>query len=283
MAVGVKNSTGTTQTDDYNLGRGVLMISQLDSSTGRPIEYRDLGNAPAFSLGIDIEELLHQSSRLGLRTVDKRLVISQTANVSFTLEELSADNLALFFSGATATATNPAVVGLTIYQVSASLVKGRWYQLQHQTSGVRAMGIAAADVTVTEDADGTPNVLVLGTDYTVDEEMGMVFILPGGGASEGETLSLTLAAEAGAPANVTQTTGLQVSGVDYAIKFLGVNPADDDQRFELELHSVQISAEGDFSLISEGDLTQMQFTGAAQRNEQALGTSKTMTLTSYDQ
>ena len=63
MAVGVKNSTGTTQTQDYNLGRGVLYIAALDGTTGLPGPYRDLGNAPSFALNVSVEELIHQSSR----------------------------------------------------------------------------------------------------------------------------------------------------------------------------------------------------------------------------
>lgn len=283
MAVGVSNSTGTTQTADYNLGRGIIYIAELDSITGLPKEYRDLGNAPSFSLSIDVEELIHQSSRAGLRTVDKRLVISQTVNISFVLEELSAENLALFFSGESVAATNPAIAGITQYQLTASLVKGRWYPIYHQTTGARALDIDAADVTLVHDLATLNETLVLDTDYTVDEEMGMVFILPGSTVADpGNTLHLTLAAEATAAAT-TQTRGVTTSGKSYALKFIGENPADADQRFEVELHSVQVAAEGDFSLISEGDLTQMPFSGTAQQNQSWLDSnSKTLTITSYD-
>lgn len=285
MAVGVSNAAGTTQTADYNLGRGIIRIAELDSSTGLPVEYRDLGNAPSFALSVDIEELVHQSSRTGLRTVDKRLTISQTVNFNFVLEELSAENLALFFSGETNSATNPAVAGISEYQATASLVKGRWYSIYHQTTGVRALNIDEADVTVVHDKAGGNDTLVLGTDYTVDEKMGMVFILNSSStAVAGNTLHITLAANGGAAANVSQTRGATRSQVDYALKFIGVNPADNDQEFEVELHSVQVSPDGDFSLISESDLTQMPFSGTAQQNENWLdANSKTMTISSYDQ
>tara|TARA_R110002094_G_scaffold220250_1_gene192770 strand:+ start:8013 stop:8867 length:855 start_codon:yes stop_codon:yes gene_type:complete len=282
MAVGVSNNTGTTQTADYNLGRGIIFISPLDTTTGLPVDYRDLGNAPSFSLSIDVEELVHQSSRGGLRTVDKRLVISQTVNFSFVLEELSAENLALFFSGATVTSTNPAIAGITAYTLTASAVLGRWYSIYNQTTGARALDIDSAMVAITEDPGGTPVVMTLDADYTVDAEMGMIFIMPGGTIVAGDELQLVLTADAGA-AVTTQTRGLTSSGVDYAMKFVGENPADNDQRFEVELHSVQVNADGDFSLISESDLTQMPFTGTAQQNASWLDSnSKTMTLTSYD-
>jgi len=283
MAVGVSNNTGTTQTADYNLGRGIIRLSPLDGTSGLPVAYRDLGNAPSFSLSIDVEELVHQSSRGGLRTVDKRLVISQTVNFTFVLEELSAENLAIFFSGATVSATNPAIAGIAEYLADASLELGRWYAIYNQSSGSRALDIAAANLTVVSDKAGANDTLVLNTDYTVDAEMGMVFLLTTGAtAANGDTLHITLAADAGA-AVTTQTRGLVSSGVDYALKFIGENPADNDQRFEVELHSVQVNADGDFSLISESDLTQMPFSGTAQQNSSWLDSnSKTMTITSYD-
>lgn len=286
MAVGVSNSTGTTQTQDYNLGRGVIYIAALDGSTGLPGPYRDLGNAPSFSLNVSVEELIHQSSRAGLKTTDKKITISQSVGFSFVLEELSAENMALFFSGAATTATNPAVAGVAEYQASASLVKGRWYPIYHQTTGVRAMNLTeVGDVTVIHDKAGANDTLVNVTDYTVDLKMGMVFLnTTGSTAVGGNTLHITLAADAAPVASVSQVRGATTSQVDYALKFVGVNPVDGDQQFEVELHSVQVSADGDFSLISEGDLTQMPFTGVAQQNASWLDSnSTTMTITSYDQ
>ncbi len=285
MAVGVGNSTGTTQTQDYNLGRGIIYLSALDGTTGLPESYRDLGNAPSFALSIDVEELIHKSSRQGLSTTDKRLVISQTVNFSFVLEELSSENMALFFSGVASTATNPAVAGISQYQVSDTIVLGRWYTIYDPATGIRAMDITeVADVVVTEDQGGTPVVLTVVTDYTVDLVMGLIFLVPGGGATPGQTLDITLTADAAPVANVSQTSGVTQSGVDFALKFIGENPADGDQNFEVEMHSVQVSADGDFSLISESDLTQMPFSGVAQINTNWPDTaSQTMTITSFDQ
>ena len=278
MGIAGLNTTGTNNPDDYNLKRGILMLALLDSVTGLPQEYRDLGNCPSFTISFEVEELEHASSRQGLRFIDKRIVISQTANIAFVLEEISAENLALFLSGETNNNTNPAIAGIGQYLVTSSSVKGRWYPIQ-DASGNRALDITAANVTVVYDLAGSNDTLVLGTDYTVDEEMGMVFLLSTSvTAVDGETLHFTLAADAGAGATV-QTQGQTVSPRDYALKFLGENPADDDRRFEVEIHSAKVSPDGDFNLISESDLTQMSFTGAAQQNVAWPGDSKTITIT----
>lgn len=286
MAVGVLNTAGTSQPADYNLGRGIIYVAELDTTTGLPKDYRDVGNVPDFSLSIDVEELIHRSSREGLATVDKRLVVSQDVNFSFTLEELSADNMALFFSGSTNQATNPAVAGITQYQLTDSAVKGRWYSIYHQTTGIRAMNLTdAADITIVHDLATLNETLVLNTDYTVDLKMGMVFIMSTSATVDaGKTLHLTLAADAAPVATVSQIRGVSRSNVDYALKFVGENPADGDQNFEIELHSVQMSADGDFALISESDLTNMPVSGTAQKNTNWLDSnSQTMTITAYDQ
>jgi hypothetical protein len=285
MAIGVATS-GTTRVADYNLGRGIVYISQLDGTSGLPVEYRDIGNVSAFNLSLDVEELIHRSSRSGLSTVDKRITISTTINFNFIAEELNAENLALFFSGASTTATNPAVAGIGQYEASDSLVKGRWYPIYHQTTGVRAMNLTEqGDVTVVHDLAGANDTLVFTTDYTVDLVMGMVYLnTTGSTAVAGNTLHITLAADAAPTTPLSQVRGATTSSVDYALKFIGENPADSDQRYEVELHSVQMTADGDFSLIAESDISQMPISGTAQSNASWLDSnSQTMTITSYDQ
>ena len=42
------NTTGLANPNDLNLGRGIIYAAAIDSTTGLPGAYRDLGNAPAF-------------------------------------------------------------------------------------------------------------------------------------------------------------------------------------------------------------------------------------------
>lgn len=277
--MGKLNSTGKPQTEDYNLGRGCIFIAELDATTGLPEQYRDVGNAPAFNISMDVEELVHRSSREGTSTVDKRIIVRQDVQLSFTLEELNGQNLALFFSGDNETPVNPAVAGIAEYQASASLATGVWYDLK-TTAGQRAMDLqAAGDVTVVHDKAGANDTLVLDTDYEVDLKMGRIFLLSTGStAVAGNTLHFTLAANAGAAATLDRTNALTTSQKEYALKFIGENPANADEQVEYEFHSTLVSAEGDFSLINENELTSMQLTGLAQRNSKQPGTSKVLTI-----
>lgn len=274
------NTTGKPNTADYNLGRGILFLSELDPSTGLPEQYRDLGNAPAFNISLDVEELVHRSSREGTSTVDKRIIVRQDIQVSVTLEELNAQNLALFFSGDNDTPTNPAVAGITAYNATTSAALAVWYDLRDGGgTGQRAMDLQqASDVIVTRDPAGTPVVMVLDTDYEVDLEMGRVFFLPTGAIVVGDTVQFELTANAGCAATLDRTNALTQSQKEYALKFIGENPSDADEQVEYEFHSILLSPEGDFSLISENELTSMQLTGLAQKNNKQPAASQVLTI-----
>lgn len=274
------NTTGTPQTADYSLGRGKLYVALLDTATGLPdaAGYRDVGNVPDFSISIDIEELLHQSSQRGLRITDKRVVTQQTMNLSVSLDELSSENMAVFFSGDTATATNPAVAGFATHVLSATVTLGRWYDIK-SASGVRAVDLDPTKVAATETAG--PTVLVEGTDYTLDTKMGRIFLLTTAtNIATGESLSVALTADAGAAAQLQQVTALTKSSEQLVLKFIAENPANNDEQVEFEFHSATLSAEGDFALIGD-DWTVMQLSGVAQAESLATGTARTLTVTTH--
>lgn len=82
-------------TDNYTLGKGVVSFNQKNLATGLYTGERDLGNAPAFSFNIALEKLEHFSSRGGLKAKDKEIISQITPGVSFTLDEINKENLAL--------------------------------------------------------------------------------------------------------------------------------------------------------------------------------------------
>lgn len=264
------NTTGKPNTEDYNLGRGIVYFSNL--SGGLPTDYRDLGNAPEFNISIEVETVEHQSSRQGLRVVDKEVVISQSINLTVTIDELNFENLALFFSGSTGTHTNVSVAGFAEHQMITGAVQGRWYDIV-DSNGNRAYDVQASDLTVEEGATAA----VLNTDYELDSEMGRIFIISGSTVlTAGSDVDVTLAANASARA-VTEVRSLTQSAVTGALKFVSINPSASDAQTEYQFHQVSLKAEGDFSLIGD-EFTTMQLTGVAERNETADADSPTLTV-----
>ncbi len=273
------NTTGTANTADYNLGRGILYFaSPLISSL--PVDWRDLGNCPEFNLSIEVETLEHQSSRAGLKTVDKDVVISQKATVSFGLDELNHENMAAFLAGAKVSHTNVAVAGFSsrLLVPAAQLALGRWYDLT-DASGERAYDVVTSDVIIKNSTDVVT--MVDGTDYTLDTEMGRFFVLSTSSAMAAaiaavEGLNVTLSAEATA-SDVDEVQGLTTTSVVGALKFVAENPANADAKTEYHFHQISLKAEGDLSLIGD-DYSVMNFTGTAEKNTTADAASPTMVI-----
>jgi hypothetical protein len=82
-------------TDNYTLGKGVIFLDKKDPTSGLYIGERDLGNAPSFSFNVALEKLDHFSSRGGLKAKDKEIISQLTPSLTFTLDEVNKDNLAL--------------------------------------------------------------------------------------------------------------------------------------------------------------------------------------------
>jgi len=84
-------------TDLYYVGRGIVSFDRYVD--GLPTGMRDLGNCPRFDLTPATEELPHYSSREGLKTKDKVVVLSAEATIPFTLDEYDLDNIVLAVLG----------------------------------------------------------------------------------------------------------------------------------------------------------------------------------------
>jgi hypothetical protein len=264
------NTTGKPDTRDYFLGRGILYLAELDANS-LPVSWRDLGNSPGLSISVESEELVHFLSRSGLRIADKRITLSQTINLSFQVDEISDNNLALFFTGTTTSITNPAVAGVGTMMapvaITASTELGRWYDLKTAYTGAgNPTAFTADSVPKIRRTSGTPMDLVLGTDYEIDRQMGRVFIKHNAvNVAAGDDIAWYSAADSGAPATLSIMRALKGSVRDFALKFIAENPANSSEKIEYEFHSVQLSADGDLSLIGD-EFSVIGFTGAAQKN-----------------
>jgi hypothetical protein len=268
------NTTGKPSPSDYNLGRGAVLFGTVDATTGKPKEYRHLGHATEFNITVESETLEHQSSREGLKVTDKEVVVSQKASLSITLDEINFDNLALFASGeADSTVANPIQTADAVFTLGEAFKGGRWYDLR-SAAGARCYDLLT--LTPVTFASGT---YTEGTDYELDRVLGRIFIVKSGGL-DGTTVVVTVKQNASAVATVDRVKALVVSTVTGALKFRAENPANNDHVTEYQFHSVNLKAEGDFSLIGD-EFTTMQLTGVAERNEKADADSPTLTIITH--
>lgn len=274
------NSTGQPNTNDYNLGRGAVYFATNNSSTGLPLAYRHLGNAPEFNINLEVETLEHQASLSGLKTTDKEVTVSQTLGLSLSLDEINFQNLAIFMSGNTASHTNITAVATQLYPLADT---GRWYDI-YDSNGNRVYDITAASDVVVSDQTPSSSTLTLTTDYLLDLVMGRVFLnsTATGFVSGTDTLQIDYTATGTPIANIDEVEALTTTTVAGALKFVGENPTDADHQQEFQFHQVSLKAEGDFSLIGD-DFTVMQLTGKAEKNTgtAAAVSQKTLTIRTH--
>jgi hypothetical protein len=266
------NLTGKPQTSDLVLGRGSLNFALLDATTKKPLGFRHLGNCTNFALTMETEVLEHFSSRTGIRSIDREIILTQKCGVSITLDENSYQNLALWLSGAaTAAVTNPARTTVTNQLISSSAFKGFTYQLVN-SSGDRLMDTATGTLVVKAGpTTGQENTLTLGTDYEHDSKWGLIFLIPGGGVTDTwkVTYTYTTASNEKAIDTVDILTQTKISGF---LRFIMINAANSDKQEILDLHSVTLKADGEMQRIGD-EFASMTFTGSAERNEVGYPTS----------
>ena len=94
--------------ENYTLGRGKVFFNKFDPLTQTYDGERDMGNAPTFSPSVALEKLPHFSSRSGLKTKDKEVVLSVTPACAFTLDEINVENVALQFMADVQSVSQPA-------------------------------------------------------------------------------------------------------------------------------------------------------------------------------
>lgn len=269
------NLTGLPQSSDIVLGRGALFFALLDSTTRKPLGFRHLGNATAFALNVESETLEHFSSRAGVKTIDREIVLSQKCGVTLTLDEINFQNVALFLSGtATAGAANAArSASVTDRLITADAYKSFSYELTN-ASGDRLYDLGTTGLTVKSHAStlGSASTLVENTDYTVDRKWGTIHLLSTGSThAEGNSLWFSYTS-AGTEQLIDQVDLMTQTSISGFLRFKLINAANSDKQQLLDLHSVTLKADGEMPLISD-EFTTLTLTGSAERNETGYPTS----------
>lgn len=273
------NTSGLPDTGDYALGRGVIYMAELGDD-GLPDEngWLDLGNAPQINLAVEEEVLEHKSSRGGTATIDKQVTLSKKVTVSFQLDEINQKTVEMFFSGESDTFVNPAVAGEAEQNMKfTNVMLGRWYDFTDTDGTTRIMGVDSADVTVEKDAMSDVT-LDEGIDYKLDTKWGRIFFFEDAvKVAAGDEVNLTIAADAMAPSPINRTKALQSTTRLVALKIIGVNPANNDEETEWEIHQTQLKADGELALIGD-EFMVAGFTGVLEANNQGYPDSPYMTI-----
>ena len=105
---------------DYVLSAGRVFLG--DRTGGE----RYVGNSPGLSLTLEVQTVRTMKTLNGVVVPDKVFLLSASSNVSLSLDDVSSENLALYFGTPDAVRIAQAMTGSTSFQVSL----GRLYELR---------------------------------------------------------------------------------------------------------------------------------------------------------
>lgn len=176
------------ETQKYTLGRGEVYFNKFKPGTNIGEGERYLGNTPEYSLTNDVETLDHFNSDRGLREKDESVLLEISSSGSMNCDNISGENVALFFLGNLLTKSSTSVTAQK--EVFTSWKRGLTLQLgttDTTPTGVRKVsnvkvGKAASGATLnlSGDISAIPGVTIVDADgnYEVDLELGRLYLEP---------------------------------------------------------------------------------------------------------
>jgi len=240
---------------NYILGRGRVFFDRFASNVSvtaatRGEGERYLGNTPELSTNSSTENLDHYDSDGGVKSKDGSVQLSLDRSGAFTCDNITSENLALFFQGNASTLTQTAQTA--VVEVLTGAKRDRFYQLGVSTatpSGVRKV----TNVVVKKGAGFTTTVAEAGN-YEVDEVTGRIYVLPGSvGIPDNTDIQVTYDVQA-------STRSLVVSknqSIYGALRFVSDNPVGNNN--DIYMPYVKLSPDGDYQLKGD-DWQVMGFT-----------------------
>jgi hypothetical protein len=244
--------------DNYTLGKGIVSFNKKvnDVFTGE----LDLGNCPEFAFNVSIEKLEHYSSRGGLRAKDKEVISQVSPGVSFTLDEISPENLALLTLADIEEVTQDAAT--VVDEQPGPAYAGKMLALANRN-------ITAVGVVVTTNADIE---LVEGTDWAIDPtlkdaQIGRIRILDTYTGVAGDMVKVSYTA---IETTYTLLKALAQTSIEGFMRFVSDNPVGNQQ--ELQIWRVSLTPSGDTAMIGD-DWSTLAFTGEILKDEAGHPTS----------
>jgi hypothetical protein len=218
------------------LGRGKFYFDPFTDETTKVLTgARALGNVPEASMSVETTTLDHFSSEQATRVKDQSVQLEVNRTLSFTIDSMTDDNLAMFFGGTVSSLSQASATGST--SVFPVLTGDRYYQLG-VTSGNPGGVRNVSSVVI---SGGT-----LGTDFTVDLVNGLLYIVDGGALDGDTNVTVTYNVAASTRSRITSSTATTKVG---RLTFVSDNTAGANHTWMFPY--VKITASGEMTLIGE--------------------------------
>lgn len=235
-----------THTNNYVFGRGQLFLNLYAAGVfeGR----RFIGNCPSFNLSVESEIFEHVSSTSGIQTTDLKVTKSTKFSGQIVCDDMQPENMALFLVGSQATLSQ---VATPVTNEAIVVNKGFHFQLGLTVSnkvGIRDV----SSVVVTNVAGSTT--YVLDTDYKLDADSGMIYIISGGAITNGQTIHVDYTPTAGSRPYIQSGDSGSLQG---EIFFVSDNANGDNRDVRIPLAT--ISPSGELPFITADDIGAITF------------------------
>lgn len=229
--------------NNYTLGKGRVRFSTFQTGTKTPVGFRYLGNTPELNLSIEGDELKHYSAEGGIREQDDSVMLEVNRSMSLITDNISPENVALFFLGDSMALTQAVVASAT--ETLVGIKAGMSYFLGVTASNPAGLsGIDPAGFGVATNVGATA--LVEGTDYVMDFDTGLISFLPDSVVAVDDIdIDVTYAV-------LGSTRTRVISGsqpIEGAMNFITDNPKGTNHKFYMP--HVKLSPAGDYALKGE--------------------------------
>lgn len=225
--------------NNYTLGRGKLYFDKFADGTKTLTGERYFGNTPDISQTVDSTSLDHYNSDAGVKEKDESIILQTDRTGSFSTDNISPENIALFFLGSSSLLTNAAGTG--VISSFAAVKANMRYQLGAGPANPAGLSNVTS-VVVTDGAAESPVTYVVNVDYTVDADTGGITVLDTGSIPDGGPLKVTFN-------TLANTRSMIISGsaaIEGALRYISANPA--GGQLDYYWPYVKITPNGDFTL-----------------------------------
>lgn len=252
------------ETQKYTLGRGEVYFNKFKPGTNIGEGERYLGNTPEYSLTNDVETLDHFNSDRGLREKDESVLLEISSSGSMNCDNISGENVALFFLGNLLTKSSTSVTAQK--EVFTSWKRGLTLQLGTTDAiptGVRKVSnvkvgkaAKAATLNLTGDISAIPGVTIVDAagNYEVDLDLGRLYLEPTSTEINGDIKLVVQFDVAAQSREMVISSNAVVQG---SLRFVSYNAKGENKDYFFP--KVTLSPDGDYNLKGD-DWQSMGFT-----------------------
>jgi hypothetical protein len=226
---------------DLIIPAGKIYFDPKDPVTGLLTGERYFGDTPGCTMNVESSSLEVWSSDDQISELAANVPLSVKRGFKFKAIDISDANLALFIVGEVGTVAQSTAA--VVDEAIADVQQGRYYQIGKSTSiptgrrGLSAITVKVGAVTKTVD-----------TDYTIDAELGRIYIVPGGGIADDDDILVSYTYATNSRSQIISTGNNDVQF--GALHFIANNTKGRNRDFYLP--EVALSGNGDSAIKREG-------------------------------